>query len=106
MIAIPAEDLRVRAQRVADSIGEAATVVPLESTIGGGSLPGQTIPSFGVAVTSRSADRLLADIRRGGRRPLIGRIEDGRVVLDLRTVDPDRDHELASKVGAVLAATP
>ena len=55
-------------------------------------------------MTSRSADRLLADIRRRGRQPVIGRIEDGRVVLDLRTVEPEQDHELAAKVVAVLAA--
>ena len=106
MIATPVGDLRDRAERVAGLIGDAATVVPLRSTIGGGSLPGQTIPSFGVAVGSRSADRLLADIRKRGRQPVIGRIEDGRVVLDLRTVDPERDHELASTVVAVLAAAP
>jgi L-seryl-tRNA(Ser) seleniumtransferase len=106
MIATPAEDLRVRAERVATWIGDAATVVPLESTIGGGSLPGQTIPSFGVAIASRSADRSLADMRRHGRQPLIGRIEDGRVVLDLRTVHPDQDREVATKVVAMLAATP
>lgn len=104
MIATTAADLHARAEGLAERIGDAATVVPLESTIGGGSLPGQTIPSFGVAVTSPSADRLLADLRRQGRQPVIGRIEADRVVLDLRTVDPGRDHELAAKVVAVLAA--
>jgi L-seryl-tRNA(Ser) seleniumtransferase len=105
MIAVSAEDLQVRAERMATMIGAAATVVPLASTIGGGSLPGQTIPSFGVAIAGRSADRLLADLRRQGRQPVIGRIEDGRVVLDLRTVDPDQDREVASTVGAALGAT-
>ena len=47
----------------------------------------------------------LAAIRRRGRSPVIGRIEDGRVVLDLRTVDPRRDDELAAKVRAALART-
>ncbi len=102
MIATSADALRARAEQVVAWIGAAAEVVPLRSTVGGGSLPGETIPSFGVAVGSPSADRLLAAIRRHGRSPVIGRIEDGRVVLDLRTVDPSRDRELASKVQAAL----
>ena len=102
MIATSADALRARAEQVVGWIGDAAEVVALRSTVGGGSLPGETIPSFGVAVGSPSADRLLAAIRRHGRTPVIGRIEDGRVVLDLRTVDPSRDRELASKVQAAL----
>ncbi|MFL5646110.1 MAG: L-seryl-tRNA(Sec) selenium transferase, partial [Chloroflexota bacterium] len=103
MIAMPADELRARAERIAARIGQAAAVVPLSSTVGGGSLPGETIPSFGVAVTGRSANRTLADLRRVGPRPVIGRIEDDRVVLDLRTVDPRLDDELASTVEAALA---
>ncbi len=103
MIATPLEELRSRAERVAGWIGDGAAVVELHSAIGGGSLPGETIPSYGVAIGGRPPDPLLAAIRRRGRNPVIGRIEDGRVVLDLRTVDPERDHELASKVEAVIA---
>jgi L-seryl-tRNA(Ser) seleniumtransferase len=103
MIATPAAELRVRAEKVANWIGPAAEVLEVRSTIGGGSLPGETLPSWGVAIASSSASRLLADIRRRGNRPVIGRIENDRVVLDLRTVDPLQDHELASKVEAVLA---
>jgi L-seryl-tRNA(Ser) seleniumtransferase len=102
MIATPADDLRVRAERMAARIGEAATVVPLASTVGGGSLPGETIASFGIAIAGRSAARTLADLRRVGPRPVIGRIEDERVVLDLRTVDPRLDDELAATVEAAL----
>jgi L-seryl-tRNA(Ser) seleniumtransferase len=104
MIATPADDLRVRAERMAARIGEAATVVPLASTVGGGSLPGETITSFGIAIAGRSAARTLADLRRVGPRPVIGRIEDERVVLDLRTVDPRLDDELAATVEAALGA--
>ncbi|MFL5644644.1 MAG: L-seryl-tRNA(Sec) selenium transferase, partial [Chloroflexota bacterium] len=103
MIAMPADDVRARAERMAARIGQAGAVVPLSSTVGGGSLPGETIASFGVAVTGRSANRTLADLRRVGPRPVIGRIEDDRVVLDLRTVDPRLDDELASTVEAAMA---
>ncbi|MFL5675310.1 MAG: L-seryl-tRNA(Sec) selenium transferase, partial [Chloroflexota bacterium] len=104
MIAMPADEVRARAERLAGSLGAAAaTVVPVASTVGGGSLPGQTIPSFAVALASASAARTLAGLRRAAR-PVIARIEDGRVVLDLRTVDPRFDDELAAAVQAALAA--
>src|SRR4029079_15261818 len=93
-----------RAERMATRIGEAATVVPLASTVGGGSLPGGTIASFGIAIAGRSAARTLADLRRVGPRPVIGRIEEERVVLDLRTVDPRLDDELAATGEAALSA--
>ena len=64
------------------------------STVGGGSLPGETLASWGVALAGRSAARLLGDAPAGRRRAIVGRIEDGRVVLDLRTVDPERDAAL------------
>ncbi|MBA2756464.1 MAG: L-seryl-tRNA(Sec) selenium transferase [Chloroflexi bacterium] len=113
MIATPVAALRVRAEVVATRIGEAAEVVELRSTVGGGSLPGETLPSVGVALSvgaRGSATRLMAALRQGA--PIvIGRIEDGRVVLDLRTVEPGRDDELAAAVAtavasAVLAAPP
>src|SRR4051812_28783661 len=106
MIAMPAGDLRARAERLAIRIGDRVAVIPLSSTVGGGSLPGETIPSFGVAVAGRSPNRTLADLRRVGPRPVIGRIEDDRVVLDLRTVEPRLDDELASTLQAALAVRP
>ena len=61
-----------------------------------GSLPGETVASAGIALEGgrRSATRVLAALRQGD--PIvIGRIEADRVVLDLRTVDPGRDDDLA-----------
>jgi L-seryl-tRNA(Ser) seleniumtransferase len=104
MIATPVDELRARAERVASRIGPAASVAEMSSTIGGGSLPGETIPSAGVAVRSRSPDGLLARIRQCGRHMVIARIEDDRVLLDLRTVHPDQDRELAVTLRVALAA--
>jgi L-seryl-tRNA(Ser) seleniumtransferase len=107
MIATPLDELQTRAERVVALIGEGAHVAPLRSTIGGGSLPGETLPSWGVAIEGPSPARLLAAIRRRGDAPVvIGRIEDGRVVLDLRTVDPQSDKALGSRVRAVLTKRP
>jgi L-seryl-tRNA(Ser) seleniumtransferase len=105
MIAAPLASLRERATALAAHLGEAASVVELRSTVGGGSLPGETLPSFGVALSparGRSADRTLGALRAGD--PIvIGRIEDGRVVLDLRTVDPGLDDGLALTAARAIA---
>ena len=97
MIAASSETLRARASTLANVLGDRAEVVATEATVGGGSLPGETLTSFGVALAGRSADRTLAALRRGGPS-VVGRIEGGRVILDLRTVDPGRDRELATAI--------
>jgi L-seryl-tRNA(Ser) seleniumtransferase len=105
MIAAPVDGLRRRADAIAARLGDAVEVVGLDSTVGGGSLPGETMPSIGLAMRggpAAAATRRLAALRRGVP-PIIGRIEDGRVVLDLRTVDPLRDADLATRIEAVLA---
>jgi L-seryl-tRNA(Ser) seleniumtransferase len=100
MIATSPEDSRARASALARVVGDRAEVVATEATVGGGSLPGETLPSFGVALGGQSADRMLADLRRG-TPSVVGRIEAGRVILDLRTVDPELDDELGA---AIIAA--
>jgi L-seryl-tRNA(Ser) seleniumtransferase len=101
MIAASPEDLRVRASVLARTAGGRAEVVGTAATVGGGSLPGETLPSFGVALGGRSADQMLAALRRGSPS-VVGRIEAGRVILDLRTVDPGLDDELAAAIVAAL----
>lgn len=103
MIAATLDGLRARADALVDRLGEPRPeVVELRSTVGGGSLPGETLPSWGIAIKARSAERLLANLRRS-EPVVVGRIQDGRVVLDLRTVDPQRDGDLAAAVERALA---
>lgn len=68
-----------------------ATTAPCLSQIGSGALPVETIPSFAIAIEStagRDSDlRLLATQLRKLPRPVIGRIHDGRLLLDLRCLD-------------------
>ena len=105
MLAMPAAAIRARAEVVATTAGGSpgAEVVAVESTVGGGSLPGETLPSFGVALRVRSAARLLAALRRGSPA-VIGRVAGARVVLDLRTVDARDDERLASAIRLALEA--
>jgi L-seryl-tRNA(Ser) seleniumtransferase len=95
----PAAELAERANRLAGATGGRA--LQLDSTVGGGSLPGQTLPSSGLALDGSGAQRLLARLR-GGRTAVIGRIVDDAVVLDLRTVEPADDDRLAEAIRAAL----
>jgi L-seryl-tRNA(Ser) seleniumtransferase len=76
-------------------------VAALSSALGGGSLPGETIPSFGLAVEGRPPDPLL-DRLRTGDPPVVAHVQGDAVLLDLRTVDPADDERLASALGRAL----
>jgi L-seryl-tRNA(Ser) seleniumtransferase len=79
-------------------------VVELESTVGGGALPGATLASFGLALPG-PAEAILARLRRGDPA-VVGRIERGRVLLDLRTVEPARDADLRRAILAAVQPAP
>lgn len=100
MIAMPVQMIERRARAVADALtkyGFRTATIDGVSTIGGGSAPGATLPTCLVAVehTSRSANDL-EQLLRAQSVPIIARIEQDRLVLDLRTVDPVDDDRIAS----------
>jgi len=101
-IAARAGDLERRAREIA-AVLNVATVraAATTSTIGGGSLPGQTQPSWAVAIDASRPDRLLKRLRDGAPA-VIGRIADDAVFLDLRSVDPDDDPILPDALRAAL----
>jgi L-seryl-tRNA(Ser) seleniumtransferase len=103
MIAMPQPVLEGRAAAWAARLGEqgiAATVVATTSTVGGGSLPGEVLPTRAVALAHPALDALAAALRQGPQ-PAVGRIADGHLILDPRTVPPELD---AALVEAVLLA--
>jgi L-seryl-tRNA(Ser) seleniumtransferase len=71
-------------------------VVASRSVIGGGSAPGSTLPTRALAVSSpdMGADAIAEKLRQW-TTPIIARVEDGRVLLDLRTVEPEQDAVIA-----------
>jgi L-seryl-tRNA(Ser) seleniumtransferase len=89
-------------------VGEGATIAEVRSTVGGGSLPGETLPSIAVAVdraaARRSVGRLLAALRESSPA-VVGRIEGGRALFDLRTVDPSEDAALAAALRQAIASS-
>jgi L-seryl-tRNA(Ser) seleniumtransferase len=100
----PVADLRARAKAIATAVGAAGSVVEVRSTVGGGSLPGETLPSVALAIAGGSAERLLAKLR-GGTPAVIGRIEDDRAVFDLRTVEPGDDEALLAAIVAAIGSS-
>jgi L-seryl-tRNA(Ser) seleniumtransferase len=90
----------IRGQALTTAGREDVTLVALESPVGGGSLPGQVLPSFGVSVRAASPSRAAAILRRGPDR-ILARILDGAIVFDLRTVAPFEDGTIARRIADV-----
>jgi L-seryl-tRNA(Ser) seleniumtransferase len=100
MLTLSPHDIDARARRLADRLEASGLyrteIVDGQSTIGGGTTPGLTLATRLLAIerTGLSADALEAAMRRLDP-PVIARIENGRVVLDLRTVFDTQDEALA-----------
>jgi L-seryl-tRNA(Ser) seleniumtransferase len=63
------------------------TVVPHEAFLGGGSLPGQTLPSYAVRIDAEDAATFARSLREA-KVPVVSRLHDGAVYLDMRTLFP------------------
>ena len=87
--------LRARAERLAAAIGPSAVIVPAVAKVGGGALPLLALPGPVVAVGGAAPDELAARLRAADP-PVIGRIEDGRLLLDPRTLADDEVDLVAS----------
>ncbi|MGB5932652.1 MAG: L-seryl-tRNA(Sec) selenium transferase [Anaerolineae bacterium] len=101
MIALPLEEIEKRAQGWARRLkGE---VIPGRSAVGGGSLPGQTLPTYLLALTVPSPQEVARRLRMG-EPAVVGRIEEGRYLLDPRTVLPEEDEALLKALEGSIAA--
>ncbi len=100
-IAAPLADLERRVNALVASLGSSVAAARTDSTIGGGSLPGQTLPSWAISIMGPAPQKLLAALRTGNPA-VIGRVADDAVLLDLRTVEPADDEALMEKVRVVL----
>jgi L-seryl-tRNA(Ser) seleniumtransferase len=106
MIHLPKEEICRRATRLADKISIHAQfsvrVQDGDSVIGGGSTPAQSLPSALLAVThSRHSAQELERLLRRNSPPIIARVEEGALLLDLRTVFDDQDEQLLRALEAI-----
>jgi L-seryl-tRNA(Ser) seleniumtransferase len=102
MIRQTAEHVRARAEALLDRCPIHGELIAGQSVIGGGATPEQSIPTWLIAI--RCEDVTAAEQRlRAGDPPVIARIENGRLLLDLRTVFPEEEEELAAALGRLPA---
>ncbi len=90
---VDSEALQARARAIATRLGGDAAALPSDGAVGGGSAPGVALPGWAVSLPERFAAPL-----RTGAPAVVGRIEHGRCLLDLRCIAPEDDAALVEAV--------
>ncbi len=101
MLSTPLPAIKRRAQRWARVAGERGAVVPSQSMVGGGSLPGEGVPTWCVAIGGPGLHRISGRLREA-RPGIVARIERDHLLLDPRTVDPRDDVTVKRLLATVL----
>lgn len=105
MMALTQEQVGKMAQTLLDELGpsgHSCELIPGRSMVGGGSLPEESLATMLLALPPSDADTIAMQLRQGAPA-VVARIQDGRVVLDLRTVSPGETPLLAHRLKQVLA---
>ena len=99
-------------RRWSRACGPHGVAVDAQSTIGGGSLPGEVLPTTACAVTPPHSPGIeghataFAAALRAAIPPIVARIVDDRVLLDPRTVDPSEDWHVEATLAALCGTAP
>lgn len=96
MISATHEQTRLRVEAWINELGQGECIESV-STVGGGSLPGETLPTCVLALQVRSVDKFMQALRQG-QPAVIARAEAGRVLLDPRTILPEQDGALLANL--------
>jgi L-seryl-tRNA(Ser) seleniumtransferase len=96
MIAASNDNLKQRAERWMKTLGM-GEVISSQSTVGGGSLPDETLTTFVLALSVNSPNRFLERLRQC-QPPVIARLEADKVLFDPRTILHEQDHELLAAI--------
>lgn len=106
MISQAESDLKLRSLNWQQSIGKSAKVIKGYSTIGGGSMPEETLPTWLLAISGKKnliESQMVFDLLRKSDPPIIGRIENNMLLLDPRTVLPKYDDLIVSALSKILS---
>lgn len=100
MIAAQPEQIHARAASWRKMLGQ-GEVIEAESTVGGGSLPGEILPTYVLAIEDRNSSRTLSRLRLHDP-PIICRTHDDQILLDPRTVLPEQDSIVISALRSLI----
>lgn len=104
MIMTPPEEIKRRAESFVTRLsGPGVEIVEGESLIGGGSTPEQPLPTWLIAIAGGDVAGLERNLRAGSP-PVVARVENNRLLLDLRTVSADQEDELAAALDSALTS--
>ena len=95
------DQLRARAEAWQDALGQ-GSIVKSESTVGGGSLPEESMPTYVLSLDIKSPEKFLKKLREC-TPPIISRTESDKVLLDPRTVFPEQDQFLISSLKSLIS---
>lgn len=104
MLSMPAENVRERCDWMVEELSDVGlemSVVVCESEVGGGSLADQKIASFAVRISGVPPDDFMRSLRTG-EAAILARIEDGAVLLDLRSVRPEDDAIVVEEIQRIV----
>lgn len=98
MMSLKLDQLKGRAEAWRDELRRSlseveANVIEGQSTVGGGSLPDESIPTYLLELQVKSAEKFLRELRRNNP-PIIARAENDKILLDPRAVLPDQEEAL------------
>jgi L-seryl-tRNA(Ser) seleniumtransferase len=102
-LSLPADEIRRTADRLVEQLREASrssvtfSIQTVESAPGGGALPGQTLASWGIAIQAPHPDRVAEDLRLG-TPAVMPRLNEGCILIDLRTVLPEDEAPLVQRL--------
>jgi len=101
MMSLTPKQVQGRAEAWAAKLGQ-GEVVEGQSTVGGGSLPGESLPTYLLSLKVKSAEKVLKSLRKNNP-PIIARTENDNVLLDPRTVLPEEEGALLVGLKNLLA---
>jgi L-seryl-tRNA(Ser) seleniumtransferase len=109
MLSTPLEEIEKRARLYAQALASSARIIEGESMIGGGSLPGGTLPTRLLALggqgkrKNKDLAQAIAQRLRCQEPPIVGRISDNLLLLDPRSVLPEEDETVLESLCSVIA---
>ncbi len=103
MISIPLPELKLRGEDILSKVGSSDLILAAtRAYLGGGSTPERSIPSLALSLGTAQNSNKVASQFRSNEPPIIGRVENDRFLLDLRTIPSELDHLLIKAIKKIV----